>query len=297
MKQEAIPFRGIIPPIVTPFRPDEELDEEGLRREVAFHLEAGVHGVSVSGSTGEGALLRDEELRRVWTIAKEEVKGRVPFIPGVIRDSTRDAVASGLIARDLGVDGLMVAPVHYAKPTDDGMYEFYATLGRRTGLPIVIYNVVPINPLSPELLCRLVEIKEVVGVKQSGGDIHALAEIIRLVGQEVAVMSAIDDLLLGSFVIGAHGAFAGTCAMLPRQCIELYQVVGKGDLDRARQLHTLMLPLVRATIYGVRNYPSALKEAINMMGRRVGRTRSPLTPLTPPEKDRLRAILKTAGLV
>ena len=63
----------------------------------------------------------------------------------------------------------MVAPVHYAKPTDDGMYEFYATLGRRTGLPIIIYNVVPINPLSPELLCRLVEIKEVVGVKQSGG--------------------------------------------------------------------------------------------------------------------------------
>ncbi len=191
----------------------------------------------------------------------------------------------------------MVAPVHYGKPTDDGMVEFYKTLAGRTGLPIIIYNVVPINPLSPELLCRLAEIKEVVGVKQSGGDIHVLAEVIRLIGQEISVMSAIDDLLLASFVIGAHGAFAGTCAILPRQCVELYQVVGKGDMERSRQLHTLMLPLVRATIYGVRNYPSAVKEAINMMGRKVGCTRSPLTPLTPPEKDLLRAILKTANLI
>ena len=297
MKRAAILFRGIIPPMVTPFRADEELDEEGFRREVAFHLGAGVHGLSIGGSTGEGAMMRDDELKRAWTAAKQEIKGRVPLIAGIIRDSTRDAVACGLIAREVGVDALMVTPVHYFKPTDDGMYEFYATLARRTGLPIIIYNVVPINPVSPELLCRLVEIEEVAGIKQSGGDLHALAEMVRLVGHEAVVMSAIDDLLLASFVIGAHGALAGTCALLPRHCVELYDAVAKGDLDGARRLHELMLPLVRETIFGVRNYPAGVKEAINMMGRPVGRTRSPLTAPTAPEKERLRVILKAASLV
>lgn len=297
MKRAAIPFRGIIPPMVTPFRADEELDEEGFRREVAFHLGAGVHGLSIGGSTGEGAMMRDDELKRAWTAAKQEIKGRVPLIAGIIRDSTRDAVTCGLIAREVGVDALMVTPVHYFKPTDDGMYEFYATLARRTGLPIIIYNVVPINPVSPELLCRLVEIEEIAGIKQSGGDLHALAEMVRLVGQEAVVMSAIDDLLLASFVIGAHGALAGTCALLPRHCVELYDAVAKGDLDGARRLHELMLPLVRETIFGVRNYPAGVKEAINMMGRPVGRTRSPLTAPTAPEKERLRVILKAASLV
>ena len=94
MKQEAIPFRGIIPPFVTPFRPDEELDEEGLRREVAFHLEAGVHGVSVSGSTGEGGLLRDEELRRVWTM--REGRGEGPGAVHSRRHPRLDARRRGL---------------------------------------------------------------------------------------------------------------------------------------------------------------------------------------------------------
>ena len=104
-------------------------------------------------------------------------------------------------------------------------------------------------------------------------------------------MSAIDDLLLASFVIGAHGAFAGT-ADAPAPMHRAVPGSGEGRSGPGTATAHAHAALVRATIYGVRNYPSALKEAINMMGRRVGRTRSPLTPLTPPEKDRLRAILK-----
>lgn len=296
MKSDAALFRGIMPPLVTPFRPDEELDEDAFRQEIAYHVQAGVHGLSIGGSTGEGAMLRDDELKRIWTIAKEEVRGRIPVIAGIIRDSTRDAVACARTARELGLDALMVTPIHYNKPTDDGMCEFYASLGRAVGMPIIIYNVVAMNPVSPELLCRLVEIPRVVGIKQSGGDIHGLAEMIRLVGQQVTIMSAMDDLLIASFVLGAHGAIAGTCALLPRQCVELYDAVAKHDLERARALHELMLPLVRATIFGVRNYPSGVKAAITLMGRRAGRARSPLMELTPAELASLRAIVQRAGL-
>ena len=142
--------------MVTPFDHDEQIDEDALRAETKYLIEdAQVHGLAVSGSTGEGHTLSVDEVRRVTAIVSEQANGRVPVITGIITDSTASAVEYGRAVNDLPVVALQVTPVHYLfRPDDNAMVRHFATIGERTGLPIMIYNVVPWTYLSPHLLTR-----------------------------------------------------------------------------------------------------------------------------------------------
>src|SRR5215471_7578667 len=135
---------GIVPPMTTPFRADDTIDEHALRVETRYLIEtARVHGLAVTGSTGEGHVLSTDEVRRITSIVTEEAHGRVPVITGIITDSTSSAVERGLAVKDLGVAALQVTPVHYLfRPDDDAMVRHFDTPASRTGLRIIIYNVV-----------------------------------------------------------------------------------------------------------------------------------------------------------
>src|SRR5919199_674115 len=288
-------LRGILPPMVTPFHPDtEDLDEEALRRETHALLDAGVHGLCVCGSTGEGHTLSSEETCRVARVVREEAAGRVPVIAGIIRDSTREVVAYGRELPEVGVDALQITPVHYLfNPGEEGTVAYYERIGREVGLPIVIYNVIPWNTISPELLLRLAEIEQVVGVKQSGGDIHKLADLLRANDGRLRVLTAVDDLLYPSFLLGADGAIAAILTVLPDLCVRLWEACGRGDYAEARALHERILPVWRAI-----NHPdmsSRTKAAIELRGRRVGPARHPLLPVSPPARAELAAALEQAG--
>ena len=136
---------GIIPPLVTPFRADGTIDEQAHRTEVRYMVErAGVHGLAVCGSTGEGHTLSTDETRRIvgWTV--EEVKGRIPVIAGIITDSTQATIERAKAVADLGVAALQVTPVHYVfRPDDDSMVRHFGAIADQTGIPVIIYNVVP----------------------------------------------------------------------------------------------------------------------------------------------------------
>src|SRR5262245_6717709 len=149
---------GVVPPMTTPFRSDDTIDEVALRAETRYLIEtARVHGLAVGGSTGEGHALSTDEVRRITAVVTEEARGRVPIIAGIITDSTASAVERGLAVKDLGVAALQVTPVHYLfRPDDDAMVRHFDTLANRTGLPIIIYNVVPWTYLSPPLLARII---------------------------------------------------------------------------------------------------------------------------------------------
>src|SRR5262249_46388351 len=150
-------IQGIIPPLVTPFVNDDEIDEQAHRAEVRHMVEkAKIHGLAVCGSTGEGHTLTTEETHRItaWTV--DEVKGRVPVIAGIIADSTRSAIERAKAVADLGVAALQVTPVHYVfRPDDDSMLRFFAAVSEKSGLPVIIYNVVPQSYLLPPLLTRI----------------------------------------------------------------------------------------------------------------------------------------------
>ena len=289
---------GIVPPMTTPFRSDDTIDEGALRAETRYLIEtARVHGLAVAGSTGEGHALTTEEVRWVTAVVSEEARGRVPVITGIITDSTASAVERGLAVKDLGVAALQVTPVHYLfRPDDDAMVRHFDTLASRTGLPIIIYNVVPWTYLSPALLARIIaSVPGVVGVKQSAGDMKLLADLLLLVGDGARIMTAVDALLYPSFALGAHGAIAAILTAAPTLCVTLWDAVQAGDHKQALALHEKLLPIWNAISHD--NLPANVKHCQELQGRAAGVPRPPMPATSPAQAAAIRQALHHAGLV
>lgn len=286
---------GIIPPMTTPFDADGELEEGALRAQVRWLVAAGVHGLAAGGSTGEGQTLEADELRRLLGIVTDEAAGAVPVIAGVIVDSTRDAIRRGKALGGLGVAALQVTPVHYLfRPDDDAMLAHFRTIAEATGLPIVIYNVVPWSYLSPALLCRILrEVPGVIGVKQSAGDLKLLADLLISAPAGSRIFSAVDALLYPSFALGAHGAIAAILAAAPRPCVELWDAVRRGDHATAHGLHRRLLPLWNAMVGD--NLPACAKYAQILQGCPGGHPRAPMPAASSAQQQAIRAAL--AGLM
>jgi 4-hydroxy-tetrahydrodipicolinate synthase len=294
---------GVMPPLITPFDAKEELDEEALIREIRYHLVFGITGLILGGSTGEGATISPEELQRICRIAVQEVNGKIPVIAGIIPDSTKEAVKKGKLAKDSGVDGLMVTPTHYHIPTEDGIVEYYSTIGKDVGLPIIIYNVVPIVPLSADLIARLADVNEVVGIKQSigdgsaspGGQVEILSEILERVGNKISVLASYDPLLFPGLALGAKGTIGAINTILPELCVQLFDAVQDHEIEKARELNKKIFPVsiqIKSS-----NWASRVKTAINLQGRDVGLARSPMMPISDEEKEEMVSVLTAAGVL
>ena len=288
-------LRGIIPPIITPFMENEEIDETVLRREVRLLLDAGVHGISFGGSTGEGAVLSDEELSRGVEIVQEETEKGFPLLCGIIRNSTREAVNAGMAAMKAGADALMVTPTFYFGTTDPGNYEFFKILTQEVGLPVVIYNVIQTNQISPASMAKISEIDLVVGIKQSVGGIHGLTDMIQVCGGKTLIFGAQDDLLFASYLLGAVGSISAILTAFPRECVQQWDAVQKGDIEKAKSIHYRILPVWRKIEGGA--FPGRMKAVLNLLGRKVGKARSPILAPTAPEMKELENLLKKYGFI
>jgi 4-hydroxy-tetrahydrodipicolinate synthase len=288
---------GIVPPMITPFDANEDLDEHALRTEARYLIEeVGVHGLAVGGSTGEGHTLSTDELRCAVGAAIEEAQGRIPVIAGIIVDSTRQAVERGRALSDLDVAALQVTPVHYLfKPDDEMMYRHFAAIVDQVGLPVIVYNVVQWVYCSTDLLVRMiVNIDGVIGVKQSASDLKRLADLLLELGDRGLVMSAVDALLYPSFCLGAHGSIAAILTAVPGLCVRLWDAVQTGDHATALDLHGKILRVWNA-IAGDK-LPANVKCAIELQGRVAGLPRSPLGVPSAEQKAAIRAALEAADI-
>ncbi len=289
-------IQGIISPMVTPFDGKGELDEAKFRAEAETLLAAGVDGVSPGGSTGEGAALTDEELVRCIRIIRE-VKANALIVAGVIRNSTKAAVSACLAAKKAGADCLMVTPVSYnvLVPNDDGNFDFYTTIARESKLPVVIYNVVPQNIISPALLARLAEFPGILGVKQSCGGIASFYEMKRRCGDMVKVFSATDEMLFSTFELGADGAISAILTVFPELCIDMWKASKAGDTARGYAIQARLYSVWQA-IAGSQ-FPIRLKYAMKLLGRKPGYTRSPIVNISEDSMVGISAALKVADLI
>jgi len=285
-------LHGIIPPAATPFTTDGEIDQAATKAQVRFLIEQGAHGLAVGGSTGEGHTLDAEEFRRLVALAAAEAAGRVPIIAGIITDSTRDAIKRGQAVADLGVAALQVTPVHYLfRPDDDAMLEHFRTVTEATGLPLIIYNVVPWSYLSPELLCRIMrQVPGVIGVKQSAGDLKLVADLMLMAGPDDLILSAVDALLYPSFALGCQGAVAAILSAAPRSCVELWDAVQADDHATALALHARLLPLWNAMVGD--NLPACVKHAQALQGCPAGWPRQPMPPATAAQQTAIAKALR-----
>jgi 4-hydroxy-tetrahydrodipicolinate synthase len=289
---------GVVPPMTTPFRPDETIDENALRAETRYMIDvARVHGLAVCGSTGEGHTLTTEETRRITQVVAREAAGRIPIIAGVITDSTASAIERGRAVADLGAAALQVTPPHYLfRPDDDAMLRHFEALATGTRMPILIYNVVPWAYLSPQLLTRIItSVEGVVGVKQSAGDMKLLADLLLLLGDRGRIMSAVDALLYPSFVLGAHGAIAAVLTAVPTLVVRLWDAVQAGDHKTALDLHAKILRVWNAI--NADNLPANTKTCQALLGRPAGLPRPPMPPSSPAQAAAARAALVAAGLI
>ena len=289
---------GIVPPITTPFRADGTIDEECLRAEARYLIDtAKVHGIACSGSTGEGHTMTTDEIRRVSAIVTEEADGRIPVITGIISNSTAAVVERGRAVKDLGVAALQVTPVHYVfRPDDNAMLRHFNTIADETGLPVMIYNVVPWTYLSPELLDRIItEVEGVIGVKQSAGDMKLLADLMLSTSERGRIMTAVDALLYPSFVLGAHGAIAAILTAAPTLCVALWDAVQDGDHAKALDLHEKLLPIWNAIHQD--NLPANVKYSMELQGRSSGLPRPPMPETSEAQAGPIRASLAGAGLI
>jgi 4-hydroxy-tetrahydrodipicolinate synthase len=216
----------------------------------------------------------------------------LPIIVGIIANSTCQALQHACAVRDLPVAALMVTPPHYLfTPSETEMFAYFRSIAEETGLPVLVYNVIPWAYLSADALVRLmVETPNVIGVKQSAGNLHALAWLLANLPEGKVVLTAVDDLLYPSFLLGAHGAIAGICTAAPKLSVQLWDAVKAGDHEKAVECHLKLLRLWQ--FLHAPNFPARVKAALILQGVPAGRPRRPLQPLSDSEIDQLRAILK-----
>lgn len=282
---------GIIPPTTTPFTADGAIDEKAFRAQVRFFLAKGVHGVCVGGSTGEGHTLTRDEFKLLIAAAAEELNGKLPLVAGIIANSTREAALRARDVEDLGVAALQITPVHYLfKPDEEATFRHFRTLAESVKQPVIIYNVVPWNYLSPALLLRIMrDVPGVIGVKQSAGDLKLMADLLLDVPPGKLVLTAVDALLYPSFALGSPGTIAANPAAVPGACVALWDAVQRGDHAFALELHKRLLRFWN-TIVGD-NLPACVKYALSLQGCAVGEPRAPMPAATEAQRQAIAAAL------
>jgi 4-hydroxy-tetrahydrodipicolinate synthase len=291
----SVKIEGMIPPVIVPFTSKDTVDEQAFRTDLQYLLKRGVHGLSSGGSTGEGAILSDAELKRTLEIVMEEKPATMPVVAGIIRNSTQEVIRSALNAKALGADALLVTPVFYFGSTSAGNYGFFSDIAKTVQLPIIIYNVVPTNIISSEDFVKLLEIDEVFGIKQVDPVRHAESSAMCASVEKARVYSACDQMLYGTYVSGSAGAISALVTIAPELCVKQWQAFKTGDQETAMRIHQQLLPIVRT--YLQRPFPGRVKQLLNMQGRDVGIGRLPNVMPTKSEQEEMAIVLKGAGLL
>ncbi len=285
-------LEGVVPPLVTPFDEKENLDLKAFAQEVDFLLAENVHGISIGGSTGEGAVLSHAELQELVLVAAERNVDNRPILGGVISNSTRDAVETALLLRKAGATALLVTPTVYHGATEKGNIRFFRDIAKEVEIPIVVYNVIPTNPIEPRIMRRLCEIEQVIGVKQV--DPGKVAAMVAL-DSHMKVFSACDDMLYPTYVAGACGSISAMNTAVPGLCVRQWQAYLDGDQSTAMHIHQQLYRVFQA--YFHQPFPGKIKELLQLLGRDVGKARMPIMPSDTVEIETMKSLLRKAGLI
>lgn len=300
-------IKGVIVPILTPLKPDESVDVPSLRRLVNYLIDNGVHGIWVSGTTGEFANLSDKERLISMDAVVDEVNGRVPIIGNVSGASTQLSVNMALEAQEMGMDGIAVTPPYYYPNAQDELLDHYRHIRARVGLPLWVYNIPQTvkTAVAPGTIATLAGEGAVVGVKDSSGAGELLAELnvlcqqggislLRFLGTAFRITTA------GS--VGVQGVIPGIANLIPAACASGWEAGESGDDEGVRKSNAAIIAsqkLARLAQGGGPNAASfaGMKSALKHMGiidhDAVSR---PLRPFTDAEKAGIPPILEELGL-
>lgn len=289
-------FSGSIVAIVTPFK-DGKTDEEAYRDLIEFQIENDTSAIVPCGTTGESATLSMEEHARVVEIAVNAVNKRVPVIAGTGGNNTKEAVELTRHAKKVGADATLQVTPYYNKPTQEGLYRHFKTIAKEASLPQVLYNVpgrTSVN-LLPETVARLAHISEVVAIKEASGNLSQMAEIVRMAGDNITLLSGDDNLTLPVLSLGGTGVVSVIANIVPKATADLVNAWNNGNIEMARTLFFKLLPLCQAMFYETNPIP--VKTSLSLMGKIEIDLRLPLAPMASDNLEKLKMILSSYDLI
>lgn len=283
-------LKGICAAACTPMNDDgSQVDYDRLKTHLDTLIEAGVHIIAVCGGTGEFPFLSTEEKRRIAEVAARHIGGRTRLIVQTSAIRTEDAIEASRHAEDLGADALLVLPPYFEGPTPDGVFSHYEKIARAVKTPIMAYNI-PVHSgfdITPDFFKRLQQIDTVKYIKDTSGNFVRLQELI---AAGLPVFNGADPFAFHALVAGARGCFWGAVNAMPRQAVELYDLVQAGQASQAAELWKRMLPA--NLFFWNHPYNPAVKAATNLLVNKVGPCRQPVQPLSDADLRELDAALQ-----
>lgn len=304
-------LQGAFTALVTPMFEDGSIDYEGWRKLIQLQLEGGISGLVPLGTTGETPTLEEspEEEKLIEIVvsevraykeklAKEGKSREIPIILGASSNNTKDAVKYVKRAKEMGADYALVVTPYYNKPSDEGIYRHFEEVSK-VGMPIIVYNIAGRTGknINTNLLCRIVELPNIAGIKEASGDINQMMDVVAKIARvkpEFSVLSGDDALTLPLVAAGGDGVISVVSNIAPALVTELVTKALEGKFADARELHYRLLPFFKAAF--VDGNPTSIKYAMNYKGLPAGGLRLPLVEVTENAKKVIVDALKECNL-
>jgi len=287
-------IKGSLAPLMTPFTADGAVDHDSLANMVNWQLANGTNGISLGGSTGEPSSQSIAERIAAMKTVNDAIGDRVPFMPGTGSAKLDETLEVTAAAQAMGVDAALIITPYYARPTQEALYQWYATVAREfPDLPLVAYNV-PIRTaveLAPETFARLYrDFDNIVGIKETTKDFEHFSYVFHKCGKDLLMWSGIELLCLPLLALGGIGFISALSNIAPQAVSDMFWAYEEGNQERAREIHYGVHPLV--DLLFVETNPAPGKYVLERMGLiKSGFVRPPLITPTPGGIDKIESLL------
>ena len=291
-------FKGAITAIVTPFKEDESLDLDALKRLVEFQIRNKIDGIVPCGTTGESPTLNYEEHEEVIETVIGAVNGRVPVIAGTGSNCTKEAIEMTIKAADAGADASLQVCPYYNKPTQEGLFRHFSAIAKSVDIPIIIYNIkgrTGINMETPTLARIAREHSNIVAVKEASGDISQMQDVLNTLPKGFDVLSGDDNMTFPLMKLGGKGVISVASNIIPHEIHNLAEYALKGDFKKAEELHNKLMPLFKGIF--IETNPTPIKAALAMKGMIKESYRLPMCEMQPENKIKLKEILQGLKII
>jgi len=283
--------------LVTPFLEDGGLDEPALIRLVNWQIESGINFLIPCGTTGEASTLSEAEWLRVVEVTVNTAAGRVPVLAGCTHNATSEAVSrANKVAKVRGVTGILTANPYYNRPGQEGQYQHFRAIAEAVDLPVLLYNIpsrTGVN-LEPATVLRLAEIENIVGIKESSGNIAQITELITQAPRGFKVFSGDDGMTLPVIALAGAGLVSVASNAIPEQMAQMVGAALAGDWVAARAINGKYLALMKA--HFSEPSPAPVKAVLALMGRIDEKLRLPMVPVTAATRQKLGRLVSELGL-
>ncbi len=290
-------LKGSIVALVTPFNDDGSVNFNKLGELIEFHIENKTDALLILGTTGESSTMSHEEDDAVCEYTVKKAAGRIPVIAGSGSNCTQTMLEKSLRYQELGVDGLLVISPYYNKTNDEGMYLHFKTVADAVSIPCILYNVPGRTgcSISEKVIARLKDHKNIMGIKEASGNMSYTAKIAKHLSDDFVMYSGNDDIIVPTMALGASGVISVLANVLPKQTHDMVFDYIEGNTQKATKSQLELLDFINALFIEVNPIP--VKEAMNLLGMKVGGYRLPLCEMDAKNKSALENTMKEINIL